>query len=185
MASNDRKVGDGQQKDDKNVSPQKRKTESEDENTTSASKLMKTDSKGPVSMTFGKKPPGISMNLGGVKKPGGGISMNIGGKKTPVAPIKMSLSAQSQKVEQSVVKPKCDKVASVFNPESDSDEEEMPFEAKMRMRNVGRETPTAAGPNSFGKGNLGFCDRNKMIERDLKKQMEQLGNAADKKFDKT
>ena len=48
-----------------------------------------------------------------------------------------------------------------------------------------RETPTAAGPNSFGKGNLGFCDRNKMIERNLKKQMEELGEKADKRSGKT
>ena len=42
-----------------------------------------------------------------------------------------------------------------------------------------RETKTAAGPNSFGKGNLGFCDRTRMIERELKKQMEELGEQAD------
>ncbi|VDH90195.1 Hypothetical predicted protein [Mytilus galloprovincialis] len=58
--------------------------------------------------------------------------------------------------------------------ESD-EEEEMPFEAKMRMKNIGRETPTAAGPNSFGKGRLGFVDRNKAIERDIQKQLEDLG----------
>lgn len=38
-----------------------------------------------------------------------------------------------------------------------------------------RETPTAAGPNSFGKGRLGFVDRNKAIERDIQKQLEDLG----------
>ena len=42
-------------------------------------------------------------------------------------------------------------VASVFNDDDSSDEEEMPVEAKMRMRNVGRDTITSSGPNSFGK----------------------------------
>ncbi|KAL4233262.1 hypothetical protein ACF0H5_007946 [Mactra antiquata] len=117
---------------------------------------------GKISMSIGKK-PGISMNIGGMKKPG-------------VAPIKMSLSTQQPKAKEAVtVKPKSQKVASVFNEDSESDEEEMPMEAKMRMRNVGRDTPTASGPNSFGKGSLGFCDRTKMIERELKKQMDELG----------
>ena len=48
-----------------------------------------------------------------------------------------------------------------------SEEEEMPFEAKMRMRNIGRETPTASGPNSFGKGKMGFCDRRALIKKEL------------------
>lgn len=37
---------------------------------------------------------------------------------------------------------------------------------------VCRETPTAAGPNSFGKGRLGFCDRQKIIERELVKKTD-------------
>ena len=38
-----------------------------------------------------------------------------------------------------------------------------------------RDTPTAAGPNSFGKGRLGFVDRNKAIEREIQKKLEELG----------
>jgi len=47
-------------------------------------------------------------------------------------------------------------VASVFNNDSESEEEEMPLEARMKMRNVGRDTITSSGPNSFGKGKEGF-----------------------------
>ncbi|KAF7997533.1 hypothetical protein HCN44_006104 [Aphidius gifuensis] len=64
-------------------------------------------------------------------------------------------------------------VASVFNDDDDDDEpEEMPAEARMRMRNIGRETPTSAGPNSFGKTKQGFCDSKKIFEKTLKKAME-------------
>ncbi|XP_052244771.1 PEST proteolytic signal-containing nuclear protein-like isoform X2 [Dreissena polymorpha] len=173
MASVGSKSTEGRKDGDNSVSPQKRKADNEGEAITKkASKDDKPSGAAPINVSVGKKPGGISMNLGGSKKLG-------------VPPIKMSLPAQVQKTEVAAVKPKNEKIASVFNPDSESDEEEMPFEAKMRMRNVGRETPTAAGPNSFGKGNLGFCDRNKMIERDLQKQMEQLGEKADSRRPKT
>ncbi|XP_072764379.1 PEST proteolytic signal-containing nuclear protein [Anoplolepis gracilipes] len=64
-------------------------------------------------------------------------------------------------------------VASVFNTDEDDEPEEMPAEAKMRMRNIGRETPTSAGPNSFGKTKQGFCDSKKIFEKTLKKAMEE------------
>jgi len=63
--------------------------------------------------------------------------------------------------------------ASVFgDSDDDEDLEEMPAEARMRMKNIGRETPTSAGPNSFGKTRQGFCDSKKVFERQLKKSME-------------
>lgn len=68
------------------------------------------------------------------------------------------------------------KVAAVFNEDSDSDEEEMPHEARMRMRNIGRDTITSAGPNSFGKTRQGFVDSGKLFERQLKEQMDKLSN---------
>lgn len=120
----------------------------------------------------------VSMSFGLMKKPAEQkISMSFGMKKSAeqkVNPIKMSLGSQKPK-EPVTVKPKSISVANVFNPDSESDEEEMPPEAKMRMKNIGRDTPTAAGPNSFGKGKLGFCDRTKLFERDLKKQMDEVG----------
>lgn len=64
-------------------------------------------------------------------------------------------------------------VASVFNADEDDEPEEMPAEARMRMRNIGRETPTSAGPNSFGKTKQGFCDSKKIFEKTLKKAMEE------------
>ncbi|XP_031837660.1 PEST proteolytic signal-containing nuclear protein [Nomia melanderi] len=64
-------------------------------------------------------------------------------------------------------------VASVFNADEDEEPEEMPAEARMRMRNIGRETPTSAGPNSFGKTKQGFCDSKKIFEKTLKKAMEE------------
>ncbi|XP_043275498.1 PEST proteolytic signal-containing nuclear protein-like [Venturia canescens] len=101
---------------------------------------------------FGKKPAsqeskkGIQIKLGSASKP-------------------------SAKPAASFTKPT---VASVFNADDDDDEpEEMPAEARMRMRNIGRETPTSAGPNSFGKTKQGFCDSKKIFEKTLKKAMEE------------
>ena len=37
-----------------------------------------------------------------------------------------------------------------------------------------RGTPTAAGPNSFGKGNLGFCDMHSIVKKQLQQQMDEL-----------
>ena len=65
-------------------------------------------------------------------------------------------------------------IAAVFNNDDSSDEEEMPLEAKMRMRNVGRETITSSGPNSFGKTKKGFTDSNKLFERKLQDAMDEV-----------
>ncbi|XP_021562905.1 PEST proteolytic signal-containing nuclear protein isoform X3 [Carlito syrichta] len=59
---------------------------------------------------------------------------------------------------------------------SSSEPEEMPPEAKMRMKNIGRDTPTSAGPNSFNKGKHGFSDNQKLWERNIK---SHLGNVHD------
>ena len=68
-------------------------------------------------------------------------------------------------------------VAAVFNQDSDSDEEEqMPAEARIRMRNVGRETITSAGPNSFGKTRMGFIDTARLAEKKLQEAMEAVSN---------
>ena len=42
-----------------------------------------------------------------------------------------------------------------FNKDKDSEPEELPPEAKMRVKNIGRDTPTSAGPYSFNKGKHG------------------------------
>lgn len=41
--------------------------------------------------------------------------------------------------------PKTLSVAAVFNEDGDSEPEEMPPEAKMRMKNIRRDSPTSAG----------------------------------------
>lgn len=84
-----------------------------------------------------------------------------GAKKTPAAVVPLLQNRPA-------------KVANVFNANDSSDEEEMPPEAKMKMRNVGRETITSCGPNSFGKTKIGFCDDKKLFEKKLKETMDHV-----------
>ncbi|XP_058484909.1 PEST proteolytic signal-containing nuclear protein-like isoform X2 [Solea solea] len=83
-------------------------------------------------------------------------------------PISIKLGATKPKEPTPSLPPKKPGLASVFNDSDDSEPEEMPPEAKMRMKNIGRETPTSAGPNSFNKGKQGFSDNQKLWERKLK-----------------
>ncbi|XP_019875357.1 PEST proteolytic signal-containing nuclear protein [Aethina tumida] len=62
-------------------------------------------------------------------------------------------------------------VASAFNNDSDDEPEQMPPEARMRMRNIGRDTPTSSGPNTFGKTKQGFSDIKKVFEKNMKEAM--------------
>ncbi|XP_028609666.1 PEST proteolytic signal-containing nuclear protein-like isoform X2 [Grammomys surdaster] len=59
---------------------------------------------------------------------------------------------------------------------ANSEPEEMPPEPKMSMKNIGRDTPTSAGPNSFNKGKHGFSDSQKLWEQNIK---SHLGNVHD------
>ncbi|XP_014477815.1 PREDICTED: PEST proteolytic signal-containing nuclear protein-like [Dinoponera quadriceps] len=86
--------------------------------------------------------------------------------------IQIKLGSASKPIVKAATVPK-PTVASVFNADDDDEPEEMPAEARMRMRNIGRETPTSAGPNSFGKTKQGFCDSKKIFEKTLKKAMEE------------
>ncbi|KAM8976760.1 PEST proteolytic signal-containing nuclear protein [Pelodytes ibericus] len=102
------------------------------------------------------------------------IGFAIGGqiaKKPPSISIKLGASKPKEVVP--AVVPKKSTVAAVFN-EDDSEPEEMPPEAKMRMKNIGRDTPTSAGPNSFNKGKHGFSDSQKLWERNIKSQLERV-----------
>ncbi|XP_056412181.1 PEST proteolytic signal-containing nuclear protein [Hyla sarda] len=94
------------------------------------------------------------------------------GKKAPAISIK--LGASKPKDVPPAVVPKKSLIAAVFNDEDDSEPEEMPPEAKMRMKNIGRDTPTSAGPNSFNKGKHGFSDNQKLWERNIKSQLEHV-----------
>ncbi|XP_022354704.1 PEST proteolytic signal-containing nuclear protein-like [Enhydra lutris kenyoni] len=53
-------------------------------------------------------------------------------------------------------------VAAGFNEDEASKPEEMSPEAKIRMKNIGRDTPMSAAPNSFSKGKHGFSDNRKL-----------------------
>lgn len=66
--------------------------------------------------------------------------------------------------------------AAVFNEDDSEEEEEIPADARMKMRNVGRETITSSGPNSFGKTSKGFTDCNRLFERNLQEAMDQVSN---------
>ncbi|XP_072321029.1 PEST proteolytic signal-containing nuclear protein-like isoform X2 [Eucyclogobius newberryi] len=92
-------------------------------------------------------------------------SSQIGKKSSN--PISIKLGASKPKEPVPTAPPKKAGLASVFNEDDDSEPEEMPPEAKMRMKNIGRETPTSAGPNSFNKGKQGFSDNQKLWERNL------------------
>ncbi|KAG7208501.1 hypothetical protein KM043_014725 [Ampulex compressa] len=98
------------------------------------------------------------------------------GKKAVGADSKKGIQIKLGSTSKPTVKPTTIQrptVASVFNADEDDEPEEMPAEARMRMRNIGRETPTSAGPNSFGKTKQGFCDSKKIFEKTLKKAMEE------------
>ncbi|XP_067882715.1 PEST proteolytic signal-containing nuclear protein-like [Heterodontus francisci] len=92
------------------------------------------------------------------------------------APISIKLGANKPKESPPVLAPKKPSVAAVFNEDEDSEPEEMPPEAKMRMKNMGRETPTSAGPNSFNKGKQGFSDNQRLWERKMKSQLRNFGD---------
>ncbi|XP_059824542.1 PEST proteolytic signal-containing nuclear protein-like isoform X2 [Hemitrygon akajei] len=104
-----------------------------------------------------------------------GFSIGSTTLKKP-APISIKLGANKPKENPPVLAPKKPSVAAVFNEDDDSEPEEMPPEAKMRMKNMGRETPTSAGPNSFNKGKQGFSDNQRLWERKMKSQLRNFAD---------
>lgn len=84
--------------------------------------------------------------------------------------IQIKLLPSITKITPKVVPKVKPKIASVFNVDDDEDEEEMPPEAKMRMKNIGRETQTSSGPNSFNKTKIGFCNVTTIKERELEEK---------------
>ncbi|THD23595.1 PEST proteolytic signal containing nuclear [Fasciola hepatica] len=93
-------------------------------------------------------------------------------KVPAIHPIKISLPAQP-KMPEKTIKP-AKKLKEVFNTDDESEEEEIPEEARIRMRNKGRFTPTSSGPNSYGKSQFGFIDRRALLNR----QTEALNQIA-------
>lgn len=102
------------------------------------------------------------------------IGFSMGSQMGKSNPISIKLGATKPKEPVPSLPPKKPGLASVFNEDDDSEPEEMPPEAKMRMKNIGRETPTSAGPNSFNKGKQGFSDHQKLWERKMKAQADKL-----------
>uniref|UniRef100_A0A8D2KCK7 PEST proteolytic signal-containing nuclear protein n=1 Tax=Urocitellus parryii TaxID=9999 RepID=A0A8D2KCK7_UROPR len=88
----------------------------------------------------------------------------IGGQTTKKASA-VSIKLGSSKPEETVptLAPKTLSVAAAFNEHEDSEPEEMPPGAKIRMLNIGRDTPMSAGPNSFNKGKHGFSDNQSFL----------------------
>ncbi|XP_036164387.1 PEST proteolytic signal-containing nuclear protein-like [Myotis myotis] len=95
-------------------------------------------------------------------------------KKASAISIKLGSSKPKETVPTPA--PKALSVAADFNEDEDSEPEEMPPEAKMRIKNIGRDTPTSARPNSFNKGKHGFSDNQKLFKRNIK---SHLGNVHD------
>jgi len=81
--------------------------------------------------------------------------------------VKLDAKPPSAPPSLPISRPKSKLLAAAFGDDSSDEEEEIPPEAKMRMRNVGRDTPTSAGPNSYAKGKLGFSDNKRVTERGL------------------
>lgn len=85
------------------------------------------------------------------KRPAPAVTIKLGIPKEAVP-------AKKAKVETLPIKPASSGlVAKAFGSDSE-EEEEMPPEAKLRMRNIGKNTPTSSGPNSFNKTAAGFSN---------------------------
>eukprot|EP00088_Acartia_fossae_P011028 TRINITY_DN1551_c0_g1_i2.p1 TRINITY_DN1551_c0_g1~~TRINITY_DN1551_c0_g1_i2.p1 ORF type:complete len:353 (-),score=47.30 TRINITY_DN1551_c0_g1_i2:188-1201(-) len=127
---------------------------------------------GALSLDSGQR--GVSGSEGTVKpmmplKPGPLAKFGQApGKASGSAGLKMNLGKVNSTSKS--------KLAQVFNQDSSDDEEEMPEEARIRMRNVGRDTITSSGPNSFGKTRQGFTDTGRLFEKNLWQAMDKVSN---------
>ncbi|KAF6212901.1 hypothetical protein GE061_010611 [Apolygus lucorum] len=109
------------------------------------------------------------------KKSGTFSATQISSKKPKLAfSIGKKTSLQEHK-EEKLPKPVKTSLREAFNSDTE-EEEEMPKEARMKMRNFGRNTPTSSGPNSFGKTRQGFCDAKKLFEKQLKLAADELAD---------
>ena len=82
--------------------------------------------------------------------------MNFNKPKSTLQPAKgIQIKPNTQPKPVTPVIQKTSKINSIFNPDESESDEEMPAEARMRMKNIGKDTPTSSGPNSFGKTKQG------------------------------
>ncbi|KAK3911706.1 PEST proteolytic signal-containing nuclear protein [Frankliniella fusca] len=133
-----------------------------------------SDSDGSVSDVDDDRSPPKKTKLafGLSKKPS--VPKPVEGPSSKTITMKLGLQKPSTDKPAPSLKAPSRTVAAAFNVDDDDEVEEMPPEARMRMRNIGRDTPTSAGPNSFGKTKQGFCDAKKVFEKTLKKKMEEV-----------
>uniref|UniRef100_A0A0X3Q2J8 PEST proteolytic signal-containing nuclear protein n=1 Tax=Schistocephalus solidus TaxID=70667 RepID=A0A0X3Q2J8_SCHSO len=95
--------------------------------------------------------------------------------------IRITLPTQKPALEPEVkVVPVSSVVKKVFDADEESEEEEMPLEARIKMRNKGRDTPTSCGPNSFGKGRFGFVDQRALADRQTEALAAAVSNDNEK-----
>eukprot|EP00123_Amoebidium_parasiticum_P013179 comp21812_c0_seq2/m.31073 comp21812_c0_seq2/g.31073 ORF comp21812_c0_seq2/g.31073 comp21812_c0_seq2/m.31073 type:complete len:138 (-) comp21812_c0_seq2:256-669(-) len=94
----------------------------------------------------------------------GGISISLGQKAQP------GPAASAKHTNTS-----SNSAAAALLGDDEEEEEDMPPEARMRMRNVGKNTPTSSGPNSFSKSQGGFTDNNKTWEKTQEKLAQDVG----------
>ncbi|XP_071497314.1 PEST proteolytic signal-containing nuclear protein-like [Diadema antillarum] len=149
----------------------KRKSAGEGEDTRDATKKTKMS----FSLGLKKSSDGLKKASDQQEEEDGDSAQETTGKRVmKIAPVSMKLSTVKPKeLEKKVAKPSRS-VAKAFADESDEEEEDMPPEAKMRMKNIGRNTPTSAGPNSFNKGKMGFCSPSaKWKVQNLKSEAEK------------
>lgn len=94
--------------------------------------------------------------------------MSIKANATSTSGIQMKLNVPVKKSAMPLP------LTTAFN-DSDDEIEEMPADCKMRMRNVGKNTPTSSGPNSFGKTKQGFVDTKKIFEKKMQQMLKDIG----------
>jgi len=102
----------------------------------------------------------------------GKVSMSSRTSSASSSGIQLKLNVPAKK---SLPLPPKPTVSSAFGS-SDSEPEEMPSECKMRMRNIGKFTPTSCGPNSYGKTKLGFVDNKKIFEKKMNQMLKDMGD---------
>ncbi|XP_071956389.1 PEST proteolytic signal-containing nuclear protein-like isoform X2 [Antedon mediterranea] len=124
----------------------------------------KPKSIGGISINLSAKPAVPKVNL--VSADSTKKNMQITMTKKPNS-IAMKLGSQKLKEPDPLPPVQSSSVAAAFKDSSDEDVEEMPKSAKMRMKNIGRDTPTSAGPKSFNKSKSGFQNTSRNWEREI------------------
>ncbi|CAF1141976.1 unnamed protein product [Didymodactylos carnosus] len=106
-------------------------------------------------------------------------TLDLPHKRKPACGIQIKLNTTAKKPDNSssIQQPSKKLLSPLFSQEDEEEETElMPTEARIRMRNLGKDTQTSAGPNSFFKTKLGFVDRRRLFDKKLHEQAGRLQN---------